>query len=444
MVAQILPMHVSVESSEGLERRMTVELPAERVNAEVEKRLKAISRTAKVDGFRPGKVPLSVIRKRYIDHVMMEVHGELIKTTYFEALGQEKLHPAGDPVIEPVEKDLGEGFGYTAVFEVVPEIALADLSKTTIKRPVAEVTEADVEQMIEKLRQQRVTWNDVERKSQDGDQLTINFKGSIDGAAFAGGTADNVPLVLGSNSMIAGFEAGLIGTSVGDKTTINVTFPTDYQAENLAGKDASFEVDITKVAEPVLPELDEEFIKAFGLADGSVETLQKEIRSNMERELEDKIGALLKERVMDALIEVNDITLPQSMIKQEAQILKDQTMQNMEQYGQKSSVDLPLDLFEEQAKRRVALGLIVTEVIKDNQIKLDEDRVKAKIEKFAQTYEKPQEVIDYYAANKQQMSVVQNVVLEEQVVDWVLEQAMVEDEKSSFEEITSPSNKAAK
>lgn len=439
----MLPMHVSVESSEGLERRMTVELPAERVNEEVEKRLKDISRTARVDGFRPGKVPLSVIRKRYLDQVLMEVHGELIRSTYFEALGQEKLHPAGDPLIEPVEKDLGEGFGYTAVFEVVPEIELADLSKTTIKRPVSEVTDADVEQMIEKLRKQRVTWNDVERKSQNGDQLTINFKGSIDGEAFAGGTADNVPLVLGSKSMIEGFEAGLVGAAVGEQTTIDLTFPSDYQATNLAGKEARFEVEITKVSEPVLPELDEEFIQAFGLSDGNVATLQSEIRSNMERELEDKTGALLKKRVMDALLEANDVNLPKAMIKQEAQSLKEQTVQNMEQYGQKSGVDLPLDLFEEQARRRVALGLIVAEVIRANQIKLDDERVKDKIAKFAQTYEDPQEVIDYYSSNKQQMAVVQNVVLEEQVVDWVLEQAKVVDETSSFDEITSPSQDAA-
>ncbi len=436
-------MQVSVESSEGLERRMTVELPAERVNEEVEKRLKTISHSAKVDGFRPGKVPLSVIRKRYADQVMTEVHGELIKSTYFEALGQEKLHPAGDPVIEPVEKDLGEGFGYTAVFEVVPEIELADMSNITINRPVSEVVDADVEQMIDKLRQQRATWSDVERKSQNGDQLTINFKGSIDGEAFDGGAADNVPLVLGSNSMIEGFEAGLIGTSADDNTTLNVTFPADYQAENLAGKEASFEVEVTKVEEPVLPEIDEEFIKAFGLTDGNVESLTKEIRSNMERELEDKTGALLKEKAMDALIEANEVTLPKSMINQEAQSLKEQTVQNMEQYGQKSSVDLPLDLFEEQAKRRVALGLIVTEVIKANEIQLDEERVNDKIATFAKTYEDQQEVIDYYSSNKQQMAVVQNVVLEEQVVDWVLEQVKVVDVESSFEEITSPQQKAA-
>lgn len=436
-------MQVSVESSEGLERRMTVELPAEQVNKEVEKRLKTISRSAKIDGFRPGKVPLSIIRKRYTDQVLMEVHGELVQSTYFEALGQEKLQPAGEPVIEPVPKEQGEGFCYTAIFEVMPEIKLSDMSNTTIKRPVSEVTDQDVEQMIDKLRKQHTTWEDVERKSQDGDQLTINFKGMMDGEAFEGSSADGVPLILGSNSMIKGFEAGLVGAEAGEKRTLELVFPEEYQVENLKGKDAVFEVEVTKVAEPVIPELDDEFIKTFGMADGTAETFRDEIRSNMERELKDKIGALLKDRAMDALLESNEISVPKSMVKQEAQTLKEQTKQNMQQHGQESSVDLPLDLFEDQAKRRVSLGLIVAEVIKENEIKLDEERVKEKIKEFAKSYEEPQDVIEYYSSNQEQMALVQNIVLEEQVVDWVMEQAKIEDVESGFEEVTVPQQQTA-
>jgi trigger factor len=422
---------------------MTVELPAEQVNEEVEKRLQTISRTARIDGFRPGKVPLSVVRKRYLDQVLMEVHGELIQSTYFEALGQEQLQPAGDPVIEPVQKEPGEGFGYIAIFEVMPEIKLGDMAEQTVKRPVADVSEDDVTQMIDKLRKQRTTWNEVERNSQDGDQVTINFKGTIDGEAFEGGNADGVPLELGSNSMIDGFEAGLVGAGVGEARTLELTFPEEYHVEDLKGKAVVFEVEVTKVSEPVVPEVDEEFIKAFGVEDASVETLQKEIRSNMERELEDKIGSLVKERAMDALLEANPIDIPKAMIKQEAQALKEQTKQNMQQYGQESSIDLPLDLFEDQAKRRVSLGLIVAEVIKANEIKLDEDKVKEKIEKFAQGYEKPQEVIDYYSSNQEQMAMVQNIVLEEQVVDWVMGQIQVEDVESGFEEITASQQQSA-
>ncbi|MCP3669729.1 MAG: trigger factor [Gammaproteobacteria bacterium] len=436
-------MQVSVESSEGLERRMTVELPVEQVNQEVEKRLKTISRTAKIDGFRPGKVPPSVIRKRYLDQVLMEVHQELIQSTYFDALGQENLQPAGDPMIEPVEKQPGEGFGYTAIFEVMPQIELGDMADQVIQRPVAEVSDEDVSQMIEKLRKQRTTWNDVERESANGDQVTINFKGTIDGEAFEGGSADNIPLELGSNSMIEGFEPGLVGAKAGENRTLELVFPEDYHAENLKGKDAVFEVEVIKVAEAVIPELDEEFIKAFGMADGTVETLQSEIRSNMERELEDKIGSMIKQRAMDALIAANEIPVPQFMVKQEAEALKEQTKQNMEQYGQQSNMDLPLDLFEDQAKRRVALGLIVAEVIKVNEIILDEEKVKEKVEMFAKTYEKPQEVIDYYASNREQLAMVQNIVLEEQVADWVMEQAKVEDVESGFEEITAPQQQAA-
>ena len=422
---------------------MTVELPAERVNEEVEKRFKTIAKSAKVDGFRPGKVPLSVIRKRYAEQVLHEVHGELIRSTYFEALGQEKLQPAGDPYIEPVQKEPGEGFGYTAIFEVMPEVELGDMSKIAVERPVSDITDEDVDNMIDKLRKQRATWSDVERKSKLEDQVTINFKGSIDGELFEGGSADDIKLVLGSNSMIPGFEDGLIGAAAGENKTLNVTFPEEYQAENLAGKDAVFEVEVTKVSEQVLPEIDEEFIKAFGIDDGSTETLQKEIRGNMERELEDKLGALVKEKALDALLEANDnLDIPKAMIKKEAESLKEQTIQNMQQYGQQSDVDLPLDLFEDQAKRRVSLGLLVAEVIKANEIKLDDERVKDKIEKFAQTYDKPQEVIDYYNANAEQMALVQNIVLEEQVVDWVMEQSKVEDVKSSFEEITAPAQQA--
>ncbi len=431
-------MQVSVESSEGLERRMTVELPADKVNEAVEKRLKEIARTVKMDGFRPGKVPMSVVRKRFTGQVMHEVFGDLVQSSYFEALASEKLVPAGEPTIEPVEKDPSEGMGYTAVFEVMPEIELADLSQARIQRPVAEVTEEDLDEMIEKLRTQRTTWNEVEREAQDGDQLTINFKGFIDGEAFDGGSADAIPLVLGSNSMIDGFEAGLVGAKTGENRTLELSFPEEYQAERLAGKAATFEVEVTGVSEPVLPEVDDDFIKIFGVSEGGVEAFRTEIRSNMERELAGKIDGLVKEKAMDALLEANDIQVPKAMIEQEAKALMEQTRANMARSGQSSSLDLPLSLFEEQAKRRVTLGLIIGEVIKSNDIKVDADRVRARVESFAQTYEAPQEVIDYYYSNRDQLATVENVVLEDQVVDWVLEQVTVEDTETGFDSVMNP------
>lgn len=436
-------MQVSVESSEGLERRMTVELPAEMINEAVEKRLKEVSRTVKLDGFRPGKVPMSVVRKRFTGEVRQEIFGNLVQSSYFEALSQEKLHPAGEPAIEPIKKPLEEGMAYTAVFEVMPEIALNDLSSSIIKRPVVEVTEEDLQAMIEKLRKQRTTWNDVEREAGNDDQITINFKGYIDGEAFDGGSADGVPLILGSNNMIAGFEEGLIGSTAGENRKLELTFPENYQSDALAGKAATFEVEIAKVSEPVLPEVDDEFVKAFGVTEGGVEALHKEIRGNMERELEEKIRGLVKEQVMDILLEVNPVDVPQALIKQESSALREQTKTNMAQSGQSSNIDLPIELFEEQAKKRVALGLVMSELIKQNGIELDAGRVRAKVEQFAQSYEAPQEVVDYYYSNKEQLAGVENVVVEEQLVDWVLGQAKVEDTDSGFDEVMNPPVKDA-
>jgi trigger factor len=417
---------------------MTVELPAERVDAEIEKRLKQIAKTAKMAGFRPGKVPMKVVRSHYQAQVRQEVFGELVQSSYFEALSHEKLQPVGNPAIEPIEKSPEEGMAYTAVFDVMPEIALQSLADATITRPTVEVTDEDLEKMIDKLRGQRVTWNDVERGAQLGDQTTINFKGMIDGEAFDGGTADDVPLVLGSGAMIAGFEDGLVGATPGESRTLELAFPEDYRVENLAGKATTFEVEVSKVSEPVLPELDDEFVTAFGITEGGVEAFRTEIRSNMERELEDKIRSTLKDQAMEALLEANPVDVPEAMVQQEAQALMEQTKASLAQSGHNSGMELPLNLFEDQARRRVSLGLLIAEVVKANDIKLDEERVKARIDEVAETYENPQEVIDYYEANPEHKAAVQNAVLEEQVVDWVLEQAKLVDEAKGFDELMNP------
>ncbi|MES9855452.1 MAG: trigger factor [Sedimenticola sp.] len=436
-------MQISVESKEGLERRMTVELPAEMINEAVEQRLKDVSRTANLDGFRPGKVPMSVVRKKFTEQVRQEIFGDLVKSSYFQALAKEKLEPAGEPSIEPHD-DVAEGaMGYTAIFEVMPKVKLNDLSEAVVNRPVAEVADSDVEAMIEKLRSQRATWNDVERESQDGDQLTINFKGFIDGEAFEGGSADGIALILGSGSMIEGFESGLVGAKAGEERTLELTFPEDYQADNLAGKAATFEAEVTKVAESVMPELDDEFAKSFDTLEGGVEAMRKDILGNMERELSDRIKGMEKEQAMNVLLEANDIEVPQGLIQQESQALLQQTRANMQQSGQSSDVDLPLSLFEDQAKKRVSLGLLTAEIIKENDIKLDEERVREKVEQFASTYEEPQDVIDYYYSNREQLSAVENVVIEEQVVDWILERVKVEDTASTFDEIMNPQPAAA-
>ncbi|MEW8014449.1 MAG: trigger factor [Candidatus Sedimenticola endophacoides] len=432
-------MQVSVESNEGLERRMKVELPVDRVNAAVEKRLKEIARTVRLDGFRPGKVPLSVVRKRFAGQARHEVFGDLVQSTYYEALVQENLHPAGDPSIEPLDLPEEQGMGYTAVFEVTPEVQVQSIEGKEITRSVAEVTDADVDAMIEKLRTQRTTWGEVEREAADGDQLTISFKGFVDGEAFDGGSADEVPLELGSGRMIEGFESGLVGARAGESRTLELKFPDEYPAEKLAGKDATFEVEVNQVCEAVLPELDEEFAKVLGVAEGGVEALRKEIRSNMEHELEEKIQGQMKDQAMQILLEAHPIDIPKAMIEQEAKALQ-QTRQNMVQSGYTTQADLPLHLFEGQAKNRITLGLVIGEVIKQNDLQLDEERVRAKVEQFAQSYEQPQEVIDYYYddKNQQQLASVANVVMEDQVVDWVIGQVRVEEKRVSFAELMEP------
>ncbi|MCB1829940.1 MAG: trigger factor [Chromatiaceae bacterium] len=433
-------MQVSVESREGLERRMTVEIPAEMVNGALEKRLREIARNAKIDGFRPGKVPLSIIRQRYSGQARQEVFGDLVQSTYFQALAKENLQPAGEPSIEPLQMEPAEGLGYVAVFEVMPEVKLQDLSEKVIVRPQVEVTDADLDAMILKLRKQRTTWNEITRKAQEGDQVTIDFKGFIDGEAFDGGSAEGVPLVLGTSSMIPGFEEGLLGVESGENRTLELNFPEEYRAKHLAGKAAKFDVVVKKIAEPILPEVDDEFAKVFGVAEGGVNGLHKEIRSNMERELQEKIRGVLKEQAMDLLLEVNEVTVPKALIGQEAAALQQQTKQNMAQNGQTSSIDLPLNLFEDQAKRRVALGLILGEVIRENKIELDNERVRTRVEQFAQSYEDPQEVIDYYLKDKKQLAAIENVVLEEQVVDWVMEQVKVEDKARNFDDLMNNSH----
>ena len=423
-------MQVSVETLEGLQRKMTVQLPAEKVNEIVDNKLRTIAKQVRLDGFRPGKVPLKVVKQRFGDHVRQEAYGELIQSTFYEAATGEKLNPAGEPKIDV--KDDESGFSYTAEFEVVPEVKLNDIAGATLERTTAEVADTDVDEMLEKLRKQRVTWNNVERAAQDGDQVTVSFIGKVDGEEFEGGAAQNVPIELGSGRMIEGFEQGILGASAGEERTIYVDFPDDYQAENLAGKPATFEITVSEVAEPVLPEMDDEFAKAFGVEEGGLDKLRADIRENMERELSQKLKSQNKEKVMDLLLETNEFTVPQAMIDSEAQRLKEETKQQMQ--GQ-SSVDLPLDIFREQAERRVKLGMLVAAIVDEHKIEVDEERVRSTVDDFAASYESPQELKDWYYADNERLNPVRNLVLEDQVVDWVARQVNVVDKQSSFQEL---------
>ncbi len=431
-------MQVSVESGEGLEKRLLVDLPADRVNEAVDKKLTEVAKTVKMNGFRPGKAPLRVVKQQYGEAVRHDVYSALIQETYYEALSEKKVMPVGDPSIEFRDAVEEGGFSYTATFEVMPQIELADMKGKSITKVTAEVTDADVDDMINKLREQRTIFSDVERAAQDGDQVHIDFKGFIDGEAFDGGSAENVPLVLGSGSMIEGFEAALLGASAGDERSFDVNFPEDYRAENLAGKPATFEVKVSKVAEPKLPEIDEEFCKEFGVKEGTEDALRAEVSSNMKAELEQKLQGMLKDESMKILRESNELDIPKSMITQEAERMKQQAVQEMAQRGQQVSVDLPASIFEEQAKTRVHLGLLVAEIIDGQELKATEDEVRDTITNMSGSYEDPQEVIDFYMNNDQQRSMLENLVLENKVNDWVVSQLDVAEESRTFLEVMNP------
>ena len=330
------------------------------------------------------------------------------------------------------DKD-AEGLGYTATFEVYPSVAIADLTSASIKRPVVDLNDQDVDRMIEKLRRQRQTWGSVERPAQDGDQVRISFKGSIDGEGFEGGEKQDVPLVLGSKSVIDGFEEGLAGAGAGETVELDLRFPEDYQAKQLAGKPVHFRIEVIAVAEPVLPEVDESFMKSFGVEDGDLETFRNDIRSNMERERDQAVKARVKDQVMDALVEAHSIELPKVLVEQEIDRLQHQAEQGALAGLKKQGLSLPRELFEDKARRRVTLGLLVGEIVKEHNIVLDKDRVRATVETIASNYDDPDEVVSWYYAHRDQLASVEMQVLEEQVVDWVVGRAQVVDEPMDFE-----------
>ena len=427
-------MQVSVEKTSELSRKMIVSVPDAVLQEKMETRFKKLAREVKVDGFRPGKVPTSMVKKLYGERVKQEVAGDLIQSTYFEALQQQELVPAGHPSITPAEKS--EGFEYVAEFEVYPEVTLEAVNGLEINRPTAGVTDADVENMIDKLKQQKKTWAVVERASREGDKVTIHFSGVSEGENFTDGKVENYAIEIGGKQMIPGFEDELKGLAAGESKTFSITFPEKYNSEKLAGKVAEFEIEMVKVEEAVLPELDAEFIKAYGVEDGDVDSFRTDVKDNMERELEQGLKNKLKTAVMDALFEHVQITLPNALIDQEIQAL-------MKPYAERAGkaklkledLNLPRDMFENQAKRRVALGLILGEIIQKNDIKVDADKVRATIEDMAKSYEKPEDVINWYYADNSRLNDVQQMMLEDQAVAWVIERARVVDQSVAFEDV---------
>jgi len=428
-------MQISVEAGEGLERKVTVQVPAETVELEVNNRLNSLKNTVRIDGFRPGKVPLKVIKQKYSGTILQEVAGELMQSTFREALTQENLNPAGDPQIHAEDLIIGQVMEYTATFEVYPEVALAPVAELSIEKVDASVEAADVDNMIDVLRKQKMDWAEVDRTSANEDRITIDFVGSVDGEKFDGGSANDMPMVLGAGQMIPGFEEHLTGLKATEETTFKVSFPDDYAAKDLAGKEAEFAVTIKKVEEPKLPEINEDFAKAFGVESGDVEQLKSDIKANMERELSRRLRTLLKEKVMDALISANPIEVPSATVMQEAETLKKQTE------VQAPGSDRALDSFMGDAKRRVQLGMVLAEVAKISALNINADMVKARIEEMAKDYDDADEFIRYYMSNQELLRGVETLVMEDAVVDWAAEQATVTTASSSFDEVMNPEGK---
>ncbi|STV57178.1 cell division trigger factor [Klebsiella pneumoniae] len=425
-------MQVSVETTQGLGRRVTITIAADSIENAVKSELVNVAKKVRIDGFRKGKVPMNIVAQRYGASVRQDVLGDLMSRHFVDAIIKEKINPAGAPNYVPGEYKLGEDFTYAVEFEVYPEVELQGLDAIEVEKPVVEVTDADT--MLETLRKQQATWKEKEGAVDAEDRVTIDFTGSVDGEEFEGGKASDFVLAMGQGRMIPGFEDGIKGHKAGEEFTIDVTFPEEYHAENLKGKAAKFVINLKKVEERELPELTEEFIKRFGVEDGSVAGLRAEVRKNMERELKGAVRNRVKSQAIEGLVKANEIDVPAALIDSEIDVLRRQAAQR---FGgnEKQALELPRELFEEQAKRRVVVGLLLGEVIRTNELKADEERVKALIEEMASAYEDPSEVVEFYSKNKELMDNMRNVALEEQAVEAVLAKAKVSEKATSFNEL---------
>lgn len=431
-------MQVSIESSTGLERQLKIGVPADKIEQEVTARLEKATKTVSIKGFRKGKVPLRVVKQHYGKGVRQEVVGEVVNSSFYEAIQQEDLRPVGQPRIEDLKDAEGQDLEYMATFEVYPEVKLADISNVKISRPSSDVNDSDVETMIEVLRNQQAQFVASDKPSEDGDQLNIDFVGTHKKEAFAGGSAEGQDLVLGSNSMIPGFEDGLVGLSAGEETVLKLKFPKDYHSEELKGKAVQFAVKVNTVSSKQMPELNDEFFKIYGVEEGGEAKFREDVQGNMERELRNAIRTKVKNRVMNQLFELNKVELPEALVKNEITQLKQQMVQ---QFGGGQQIDLsmlPDDMFKEKAERRAALGVIVSELVKVEGMTPDEEQVRARVDEIASTYEQPREVVDYYYSKPELLSSVEAVVLEDQVTELVLSKAKVKEEAVSYEEAVKP------
>ena len=426
-------MQVSVESTGALERRMEVQVPAERVEKAVDERLQRMSRTVRLKGFRPGKVPVKVVRQQFGQQVRQEVLGDVMQSTFNEAVEQEKLIPAGGPRIEPISLEQGADLKYRATFEVLPQIELKGLESLQVERPTASVSSADVDAMIQNLREQRPTYSAVDREARDTDRVTIDFEGTLDGVPFEGGKGEGVPVDLGAGRMIADFEAGLQGARAGENKVIDVTFPANYGAPNLAGKQAKFAISVKTVEERKLPDLDDEFCKLYGVEEGGIDRLRAEVEENMQRELADAVKARVKKQILDGLLAANPIELPKSMVDAQVRDLQIDAGRRM---GARDASQLPpAEGFQDAARRRVALSLLIGEIIRANNIQVDQAQVQRRFEELAAQFPDQGQALQQYRSNPQFRRQMESAVLEDQVIDWIAQRAQVSEKSASFKEI---------
>jgi trigger factor len=431
-------MQVSIETTSGLERRLTVGVPAERIETEVDSRLQKAAGNVRLPGFRPGKVPMKVMRQRFGAGIRQEVLGEVMSQTFQEAVIQEKLRPAGQPSIEARSLEAGKDLEYVATFEVFPEVEVAEIKGIEVEKPVAEVGDADVDNIIEVFRKQQGSWQTVEREAREGDQVNISYAGTRDGEAFEGGSAENSNLELGSGRMIPGFEDGIVGMKAGEQKTLQLSFPEDYHNEELKGAAVEFAVTLNGVEEMVPAALDEELFAKYGVEEGGLETFREEVRQNMARELKNAVQGKVKQQVMDALVEAHEsLEIPQALVAREIDAMRQQMFQ---QFGGAAGQNLDLqsllpdDMFRENAERRVKLGLVLAELVSKLELKADAAKVREAIEEMASTYQDPEEVINYYYSNQDQLAAIESRVLEDQMVEKLLENANIVEKQCSYQE----------
>ncbi|MEM7098351.1 MAG: trigger factor [Pseudomonadota bacterium] len=430
-------MNVSVETMSGLERRLTIALPSEDFESRITTKLEEARAQVRLPGFRPGKVPLKEVRRRFGQSVRADVAGELMQSSFFEAVTQEELNPAGQPSLEVVKMDPGIDFEFTATFEVFPVVEVADLTKVEVVKPSAQITDEDLENMVERLRSQRTTFEGVDRAAEEGDKVKLDFAGTLDGEPFEGGSGEDMEFEVGKGQMIEDFDQGVRGVPIGESHTFDAVFPDDYQAEDLQGKTAQFTITVKEVQAPTIPELDDEFFEAFGVAEGGEEAFREEVQNNMQREMDSALKNQIKQQVMDGLGKLHEFQLPLAIVQREIQVLKDQMLSQFQMGPQSQGLDLPDELFSDQAENRVKVGLVVNEIIAKEALEVDQVQLDARLEEIAAPYGETQQVIDWYRSNPEQMQNIEMGVLEDQVVDHIMSLAQVENLDSTYEDIIS-------